>query len=260
MTCHKYFMHHITVIMHDRETNVRGKVALVTGANRGIGAALVEALVSAGAERVYAASRAGKPALSHEAVVPMSLDVTSEGDVARAAEIASDVQILINNAGVSSGASLLGAATLEDAAREMQVNYFGTLAMCRAFAPVLARNEGGAIVNVLSILSRVSLPPVGSYSASKAAAYSLTQSLRAELASQGTLVIGVMPGFVDTEMASRVPFPKLSPAALAASVIEALSTGTEDVYPGEASQVAELLRQDPKAVERRFATLFATQS
>jgi NAD(P)-dependent dehydrogenase (short-subunit alcohol dehydrogenase family) len=236
--------------------DVQGKVALVTGANRGIGRALVDALVAAGAKRIYAAARGGKLTPSNEAVVPLSLDITSEDDVARAAETASDVEILINNAGVSSSASLLGAPSLEEAAREMQVNYFGTLAMCRAFAPVLARNDGGAIVNVLSILSRVSLPPVGSYSASKAAAYSLTQSLRAELASQGTLVVGVMPGFVDTDMASRVPFPKLSPQELAASVIEAIERGVEDVYPGEAAQVAELLRQDPKAVERRFATLF----
>lgn len=236
--------------------DVRGKVALVTGANRGIGASLVEALVTAGVSRVYAASRGGRVEATSNTVFPLSLDITSADDIARASETASDVQILINNAGVSSGASLLGAPTLDDAAREMQVNYFGTLAMCRAFAPALARNGGGAIVNVLSILGRVSLPRVGSYSASKAAAYSLTQSLRAELASQGTLVVGVMPGFVDTDMASRVPFPKLSPQALAASVIDALAQGSEDVYPGEAAQVAELLRQDPKAVERRFAALF----
>jgi len=135
------------------------------------------------------------------------------------------------------------------------VNYFGTLAMCRAFAPVLARNGGGAIVNLLSILGRVSIPQIGSYAASKAAAVSLTQSIRAELSTQGTLVVGVMPGFVDTDMARSVTSPKLPPDAIGASIVEALRGGLEDVYPGPAAAIANSLLEDPKGVERQFATL-----
>jgi NAD(P)-dependent dehydrogenase (short-subunit alcohol dehydrogenase family) len=236
--------------------DISESTALVTGANRGIGASLVEALVAAGAKRVYAAARTPSPATS-DRVVPIALDVTDEARVAEVAALASDVQILVNNAGISRSQPLLAGA--HDAPHEeMRVNYFGTLAMCRAFAPVLARNGGGAIVNLLSILARAALPSIGSYSASKAAEWSLTQSIRAELAAQGTLVVGVMPGFVDTDMTSGLALPKLAPSAVAAAILDALRTGTEDVYPGEAAAaIASELQRDPKAVERRFAS-FAT--
>ena len=145
---------------------------------------------------------------------------------------------------------------VRDAAEtEMSVNYFGTLNMCRAFAPVLAHNGGGAIVNVLSILGRVNMPRVGSYSASKAAAFSLTQGIRGELASQRTLVIGVMPAFVDTAMASRITLPKLPPEAVADAILTALRDGVEDVYPGLAADIAAQLQKDGKAVERQFARM-----
>lgn len=231
---------------------IEGTTALVTGANRGIGAAVVEALVAAGAKRVYAAMRAPEAARS-ERVVPIALDITDEARVAEVAEIASDVQVLVNNAGLAKGQPLVGGAP-GATDEEMRVNYFGTLAMSRAFAPVLAKNGGGAIVNLLSILARVTLPQFGSYAASKAAAWSMTQGLRGQLAAQGTLVVGVMPGFVDTEMASGVRAPKLAPAEVAAAIVDALRTGTEDVYPGEAAAaIASELQRDPKAVERRFA-------
>src|SRR6266545_1267111 len=216
-----------------------GAVALVTGASRGIGASLVGALVAAGASRVYAAMRDPRAARAASSlVVPIALDVTDGEQVARAARECGDVQILFNNAGVASGEPLLAARDEAAAEREMRVNYFGTLRMCRAFAPILARNGGGAVVNILSILARVSAPRLGSYAASKAAAYSLTQGIRAELAASGTLVVGVMPGFVDTDMAARAPGPKLAPSAVAASVLDALRGGIEDVYPGEAAGVA----------------------
>jgi NAD(P)-dependent dehydrogenase (short-subunit alcohol dehydrogenase family) len=137
----------------------------------------------------------------------------------------------------------------------MRVNYFGTLEMCRAFAPILAGNGGGAIVNVLSILGRVAAPRLGGYSASKAAAVSLTQSIRAQLAPRGTLVIGVLPGFIDTDMARRVTAPKLSPGSVASTIMEALRDGVEDVYPGMAADIEQALRHDPKAVERQFAAV-----
>jgi len=137
----------------------------------------------------------------------------------------------------------------------MEVNYFGLLRMSRAFAPILAANGGGALINVLSILARMASPAGGGYSASKAAALSLTQAVRAELHSQGTRVIGVLPGFVDTAMAEGVSAPKIQPSEVVRATLDALLTDDEDdVYPGEqASQIAAWLLQDPKAVERLFA-------
>lgn len=229
--------------------NIQGTTALVTGANRGIGAAIVDALVAAGAAKVYAASRT--PVAASDRVVPVALDITDDAQVARVAAELSDVQILVNNAGVAAGTRLLGTTQRDAAAREMRVNYFGTLAMIRALAPILEKNGGGAIVNILSILSHVNHPVVGSYSASKAAAFSLTQGIRAEL--PRTLVIGVMPAFVDTDMARSVPGPKLSPSAVADAVVQALVSGAEDVYPGAAAEIAANLLRAPKAVEREFA-------
>lgn len=233
---------------------IEGSVALVTGSNRGIGAAIVEALLQAGVKRVYAAARTPSPATSPN-VIPVALDITNAADIAAAAKTCGDVQILVNNAGIASGQRALKTDDADAAEREMRVNYFGLLKMSRAFAPVLTANGGGAIVNLLSILGRVSMPQAGSYFASKAAAFSLTQSLRAEL--PGTLVIGVMPGFVDTDMVANVQAPKLAPAEVGAAVVKALREGTEDVYPGSAAEIAAGLRHDPKAVEKQFAQMLA---
>lgn len=234
--------------------NLTGTVASVSGANRGIGAAIVEALLAAGVRRVYAGMRAlPAPPSSDPRVVPVLLDITDDVRVAEVADALSDVSVLVNNAGISRGQPLVGARDPHAAAEEMRVNYFGTLAVVRAFAPVLKANGGGAIVNILSILGRVSLPAVGSYSASKAAAFSLTQGIRAELAAQGTLVVGVMPGFVDTDMTVRVNQPKMTPSAGATEIVGALQLGIEDVYPGPAADIAGGLMRDPKAVERSFA-------
>jgi NAD(P)-dependent dehydrogenase (short-subunit alcohol dehydrogenase family) len=230
-------------------------IPLITGANRGIGRALVDALLAAGAPRLYAAARTPAPSADPR-VVPLALDVTDPAAIAAAARTAGDVNLLVNNAGISGGDRLIAARDPDTAEREMRVNYFGPLGMARAFAPVLGRNGGGAIVNVLSILARVNMPRVGSYSASKAAALSLTQGVRAELAGQGTRVIAVMPGFVDTDMASGVPGPKLSPAAVADAVLEALRGDVDDVYPGPAAGIAAALQADPRAVERQFAAMF----
>ena len=138
----------------------------------------------------------------------------------------------------------------------MDVNYFGTLRVIRAFAPVLARNGGGAILNVLSFLSNATLPMAGSYSASKAAALSMTRGVRAELRSQGTLVLGTMPAQIDTDLAKNYPEPKAKPAEVAAESLDALERGLEDVYPGVvAKQALELLRRDPKELERNMAAI-----
>jgi peptide/nickel transport system ATP-binding protein len=239
--------------------NIEGSVALVTGANRGIGRAFVEALIKRGAKKVYITARnpsklAELDALFGDRVHVLTLDITKPAQVAAAAAMAGDVNLLVNNGGINRGKALIAPAVLDDARDEMETNYLGTLAMCRAFAPLLKRNGGGAIVNMLSILSRVTMPAYGSLSASKAAALSMTQCVRAELAKQHTLVVGVMPGAVDTDMARGYQGPKDPPADVANAALDAVEKGLEDVYPGGMAQgVSAGLAKDPKAVEKEFA-------
>ena len=233
---------------------INGAVALVTGANRGIGAAYVAALKQRGAAKIYAAARDAESLSGIDGVEPLTLDITDHAAVAAAAAKCGDVTLLINNAGVNFNTPVIGIPSLDNARTEMETNYFGTLAMCRAFAPVLQANGGGGIVNMLSILSRVSLPLMGSLCASKAAALSMTQSVRAELAAHGTAVIAVMPGAVETRMTEGVPVPKMAPADVVKAALDAVEAGTEEVYPGDmASGVAQGLAADPKAVEKEFA-------
>ncbi len=243
----------------EKGMKIAGAVALVTGSNRGIGRAYVKVLLAMGAKKVYAAARdvSGVEDLvksSSGKVEALQLDVTDEAQIAAAARRCADVTLLINNAGINQKKALLAAASLDDARREMQTNYFGPLQMCRAFAPVLNKNGGGAIISMLSILSRVSLPAMGSLCASKAAALSMCQGVRAELAKQGTLVVGVMPGAVDTDMARDFPGAKDDPADIAKAALQAVESGTEDVYPGGMAQgISAGLAKDPKAVEKEFA-------
>ena len=238
---------------------INGSVALVSGANRGIGRSFVEALLARGAAKVYAGARqperladlvdAGKGRL-----VPLKLDITQPADIAAAAGRCRDVTLLVNNAGINLQAGLIAAHDLAAARAEMETNYFGPLAMCRAFAPILQGNGGGAVINMLSILARVNLPMYGSLSASKAAALSLTQGVRAELATHGTLVVAVMPGAVDTEMERNFPPPKLAPAEVARAALDAVEQGAEEVYPGDmASGMSQGLAADAKAVEKDLA-------
>lgn len=215
---------------------LQDKVALVTGANRGIGKAFVEALVKAGAARIYAAARNVTSVTSLVAddpgrIVAVTLDITDPVLVQDAAKRCGDVDLVVNNAGVLQRAPLIGAETLDGARTEMETNYFGALVMCRAFAPVLAANGGGAIINVLSLSSLVNFPSVGSYCASKAAAHSMTLGVRAELSRQGTQVVGVFPGPVDTDMSAPDTLPKAPPAQIAESALDAVIRGIADVYP-----------------------------
>jgi NAD(P)-dependent dehydrogenase (short-subunit alcohol dehydrogenase family) len=238
---------------------VSDAVVLVTGANGGIGSHFVQELLHLGAAKIYVCARSAPKlsslvALDPARIVPVELDVTNLQSVQAAAEQCQDVTVLINNAGNSFNQGLIAAADLEAARAEIEVNYFGMLSMCRAFAPILKRKGGGAIVNVLSLLGRVNLPFSGSYSASKAAAISMTQGVRAELAAQGTLVVAVMPGTVDTDLAKEWPNPKVSPAEVAQTTLQALIDGEEDVYPGEqAKQVSAQLLSNPKAAEKYMA-------
>jgi len=243
---------------------IENTVALVTGANGGIGRHYVEALQAAGAAKIYVCARKAESvaeivSTNPEKIIAISLDITDEKSISDAASQCQDISLLINNAGVGFNQRLIAAQDLTLARTEIEVNYFGTLAMCRAFAPILKKNGGGAIVNMLSILARINFPLNSSYSASKAAALSLTQGVRAELAVQGTLVVGVMPGTVDTEKSKYYPPPKVSPVEVAKAALQAVIDGVEDVYPGEqARELVEQLSKDPKAVEKQMAAMLQT--
>ena len=242
-----------------RKTALKGAVALVSGTNRGIGPAIVKALLAAGAAKIYCGARDPKTiakliAISPKKLVPISLDVTKAEQVKNAAKTCADVTVLVNNAGVNFNTPLIAIEGAENARREMEVNYFGTLAMCQAFAPILKKAKGGTIVNMLSILAHMNLPLMGSLCASKAALLSLTQALRAELAAQGTHVMAVLPGAVDTDMTAMLTIPKMQPAEVAEAIVHGLEYGLEEVYPGDmAMGVAAGLAIDPKAVEKEFA-------
>ena len=235
--------------------DITGATALVTGANRGMGREIVKCLVAAGAPRIYATAR--DPAKAADLadgarVRTLALDITDPGQVAEAAARCGDVTLLINNAGVNRNRPLIGEAdAIANARAEMETNYFGTLSMVRAFAPVLAANGGGMIVAMLSVLSRVCIPAIGTYCASKAAGLSMTHGVRAELAAQRTHVLAVMPGSVDTDM---TPGGLAKPEDIAAAVIEAIRADVEDFYPDAMAQgIAENLARDAKATERELA-------
>ncbi len=240
---------------------IRNSVALVTGANRGIGKSFVAALQKAGAKRIYAAARDTSSldavvASDPGRIVPLKLDVTDPEQVQAAARQAADVSLLINNAGVAVYGGFISTQDPGGSRQEMEVNYFGTLDMVRAFAPVLKRNGGGAIVNLASIASLVNFPILGPYSASKAAAHSLTQGIRSELSGQGTQVIGVYPGPVETDMAKGLDIAKAPPAQIAEAALEAVVTRTEDVFPDPMStELHGGLRHDPKAVEKQIGEM-----
>ena len=167
-----------------------------------------------------------------------------------------DVDLLINNAGIAQYAGVIAADSLDAARAEMETNYFSTLEIIRAFAAVLKSNGGGAIVNLASIGSMVNIPALGSYCASKAAVHSMTQAVRAELAAQDTLVVGVYPGPVDTEMAAGFSMDKAPPSQIAEATLQAVAEGVEDVFPDAmASGVRDGLLGDGKSVEREFAAM-----
>jgi NAD(P)-dependent dehydrogenase (short-subunit alcohol dehydrogenase family) len=214
---------------------IAGSTALVTGANRGLGAAFVRGLLAAGAKTVYAGARnpveSGVPG-----VVPVRLDVTDPGQVAEAARQLTDVSLVVNNAGVFHAAQALDQDTEAALRADLETNAFGPLAVSRAFAPVLAAVGGGGLVNVLSVASWRTTPTFAAYSASKAAAWSLTNSLRLELRPQGTLVVAVHAGFLDTDMAAAVTAPKTAPDEVVAQVLDALREGREEVLVDEVSR------------------------
>ncbi|WP_410572186.1 SDR family oxidoreductase [Amycolatopsis sp. cmx-4-61] len=214
--------------------DITGAVALVTGANRGLGRRFAAELLERGAAKVYAAAR-NPESIDLPGVVPLRLDVTDPESIRAAARVAGDVTLLVNNAGSSTGASLLG-GSVEDIRLEMDTHYFGTLAVTREFAPVLARNGGGAVLNVLSVLSWFTAPRVAAYSAAKAAAWSLTNALRLELASQKTQVTALHVGYMDTDMAKDVDGPKIDPAVVARLALDGVEEGRFEVLADDVSR------------------------
>jgi NAD(P)-dependent dehydrogenase (short-subunit alcohol dehydrogenase family) len=222
---------------------IAGSVALVTGANRGLGQVYARELVSRGAAKVYGAAR--HPAqVTEPGVTAVALDVTDPQRVAEVARECADVTLLVNNAGIMKASTFIDAPNLDAARAEMETNYFGTLSMCRAFAPVLAANGGGALVNMLSITSFYANPFNSSYGASKSAEWSLTNAVRLELHHQGTLVVAVHAGFIDTDMAALVNAPKDSPESVAQQVFDAVEAGQTEVLADERTRTikAELSR------------------
>ena len=238
---------------------IKDSVALVTGANRGIGRAYVEALLEQGATRIYAAARtpstlAGVVALDPSRVHAITLDVTREADARAAAAEANGVNLLINNAAILDAGGSAEVA-LDVVRANMETNFFGTLNVTRAFIPALEANRG-AVVNMLTLVALVSMPALSAYNASKAAALSLTQSLRADLRKRGIAVHGVFPGAVDTDMIRSFEMPKTAPIDVARAVLTAVAAGEEDIFPDSMSQqIYAAWRQDPKAVERQFASM-----
>jgi len=234
---------------------INGATALVTGANRGIGKAFVEELLKRGVKKVYATARDPASVKAHgDQVEVHALDITDHAAIVALAGKLTDVDLLINNAGVNNMSAFAASDNMDAARSEMEVNYFGTMAMCRAFAPVLKANGGGAMLNLLSILARVNLPLMGSLCASKAAGLSLVQGLRAELAAQSTSVVAVMPGAVDTDMSKDFPPPKMPPQEVVTAALDGLEQGLEEIYPGEmAAGMNQGLAADPKAVEKELS-------
>ncbi|MQY03696.1 SDR family NAD(P)-dependent oxidoreductase [Actinomadura macrotermitis] len=234
---------------------VSGSTVLVTGANRGLGASLVAELLRQGAAKVYAAARRPESVTAGDPrVTALALDVTDQASIDAAAEAAPDVTLLVNNAGVLGFGDVLD-GDLELFERDMRTNYFGALRTARAFVPALrAAPDGAAIVNVLTLIALAPVPPMAGYSASKAAAHSMTQALRAGLKGDGIEVIGAYPGGIDTGMLAGVDADKADPEVVAARIVAGIDAGDQVIWPDDASAGAgSVYLDDPIRLERMLA-------
>ena len=235
---------------------ITDKTVLITGANRGLGRALVEEALSRGAKRVYAASR--RPmVLPHDRVTPLVVDVTEPAQIREAVDRVESLDVLINNAGVSVPDDSSDRSAFE---HHLGVNLYGTLDVTQAFLPSLTRSRG-AVVNVVSVGAVAAIPVLPAYSVSKAALLSLTQSLRARLAGQGVRVFAVMPGPIDTDMIRALDVPKTAPEDVARSTLDGLERGEEEIFPDSMSQLlADGWRAGvAKELERQNAAMVAPE-
>ena len=225
--------------------DIEGSVWLVTGGNRGLGEVFVRQLIGAGAAKVYAGAR-DPSAVTVPGAHAVQLDITDHDQVAAAAAACGDVSVLINNAGIMLASNHLNPDGEQAAEREMRTNYFGTMSMCRAFAPVLGRNGGGALVNILSVASWYASPFTGTYASSKAAAWLLTNEVRLQLREQGTHVVGVHASFIDTDMSALLTdVPKVSPQSVVEQTVRAIREGHKEVLADERTrQVKAALPRD----------------
>ncbi|MGM9490192.1 SDR family oxidoreductase [Ideonella sp. YS5] len=219
--------------------NIDNAVALVTGANRGLGLAFTRELLARGARKVYAAAR-DPASITLPGVVPLKLDVTRPEEVAAVAARAGDVTLLVNNAGVAHVGSFMAEDSEEVARRQFETNFFGMLRMSKAFAPALAAQGGGAIVNVLSIVSWINGGQLAAYAASKSAAWSLTNALRHELSAQKTQVLALHMGFVDTDLVRAMDVQKTSPELIVQRALDGLESGLDEVLADEVTQQVKL--------------------
>ena len=232
--------------------NLNNKSVLITGANRGIGYALVKALLAKGASKVYAGARNPQKLqdFGDDRVVPIELDITSKDQVDAAARTADDVSVLINNAGVAAFSSLVD-GPLDLVERDMNTNYFGTLDMVRAFVPVLEGKADATIANVVTIAAFANFPMLGGYSASKSALFSLSQGIRTELAPKNIAVHTVNPGPIDTDMAADFPTDKADVDQTALNILDGLENGEADIFPDEAGrQMFDVWKSDYRSLER----------
>jgi NAD(P)-dependent dehydrogenase (short-subunit alcohol dehydrogenase family) len=210
-------------------------VVLVTGANRGLGQEFARQALAAGARKVYAGAR-DPASVTLPGVVPVALDVTDAAAVAQAAAECGDVTLVVNNAGIATLGDLFADDGMDALRAMFETNVAGVLQVSRAFAPVLARNGGGAFLNVLSAVSWFSPPGMGAYAASKSAAWSVTNNMRSALKGQGTQVLGLHVGFIDTDLTRGIDMPKLAPADVVGQAYAALARGESEVVVGEVAQ------------------------
>lgn len=243
-----------------KNMNPKGKTALVSGANRGIGKAIVIELLNQGVEKVYAGARSVDRLKDlqdtyGDKIIPVELDVTNDESIKRVGEQIDHLDILVNNAGVFATGGVLSESALESMQTNLNVNVWGVLKLSNAVLSALNKSEESAIVNISSLAGLANMPMAATYSVSKAAVHSMTQGMRAELVDSPTLVMGVYPGPIDTDMAAGIDMEKDSPEKVAQVIVNGLKEGKEDVFPDVMSEEAgAFYAQNPKAIEKQFGT------